>query len=188
MNEDLQKMQKIMENRKIIILGKDFYLQPFAIYNSTIEFNAKTLAKEGYHLFCNNKQLSLRNFGINIYTKGFNECGFCQLQVQPEDEKITLKCDCIINKEGEVVFEAESCINSLTLINNIAINNNKVYNLLTKEYLFSIQSQSLSSKRYLVCKKSLFDENVYVRKKEYQKYRDCLILLDTVTCEVKILE
>lgn len=184
----MEEIQELFNHRDIKFLGKDIYLLPFAIYNSNTEFNAKTLAKEGYHLFCNNKQLSLRNFGINIYTKSFNECGFCQLQVQPEDEKTTLKCDCIINKEGEVVFEAESCINSLTLINNIAINNNKVYNLLTKEYLFSIQSQSLSSKRYLVCKKSLFDENVYVRKKEYQKYRDCLILLDTITCEIKILE
>lgn len=188
MNEDLQKMQKIMGDKKIINLGEGFYLQPFAIYNSTTEFNAKTLAKEGYHLFCNNKQLSLRNFGINIYTKGFNECGFCQLQVQPEDEKTTLKYDCIINKEGKVVFETKSCINSLTLINNIAINDNKVYNLLTKEYLFSIQSQYLSSTKYLVGKRSLFGENMDVRKKEYKKYRDCLVLLDTITCEIKILE
>ena len=184
----MNEVQKIIENRKIINLGEDFYLLPFAIYNSTTEFNSKTLEKEGYHLFKDNKQLSLRNFGINIYTKNFNEYGFCQLQVQPEDEKTTLKYDCIINKEGEIVFETKNCISSLTLINNIVIHDNKVYNLLTKEYIFSIQSQYLNSTNYLVGKRSLFNENMEVRKKEYQKYRDCLVLLDTITCEIKILE
>ena len=103
-------------------------------------------------------------------------------------KKTTLKYDCIINKKGEIVFETKNCISSLTLINNIVIHDNKVYNLLTKEYLFSIQSQYLSSIKYLVGKRSLFGENMDVRKKEYKKYRDCLILLDTITCEIKILE
>ena len=57
-----------------------YYLLQFII--QLLEFNSKTLEKEGYHLFKDNKQLSLRNFGINIYTKNFNEYGFCQLQVQ----------------------------------------------------------------------------------------------------------
>lgn len=62
----MNEVLKIIENRKIVNLGEDFYLLPFAIYNSTTEFNSKTLEKEGYHLFKDNKQLSLRNFGIYI--------------------------------------------------------------------------------------------------------------------------
>lgn len=184
----MKDIYKLINNKDIKYLSDKIYLLPFSLYNSSTEFNNKTLVDEGYHLFYDNKQLSLRNFGINIFTKYFNEYGFCILKVQPEDKSTTLKNDCIINKKGEIVYESKNCLRSLSLMNNIVIDDNKIYNLLTKEYILSIQSQYLSSTNYLVGKRSLFGESMEVKKKEYQKYRDCLILLDTITCEIKILE
>ena len=58
----MNEVLKIIENRKIVNLGEDFYLLPFAIYNSTTEFNSKTLEKEGYHLFKDNKTIIIKKF------------------------------------------------------------------------------------------------------------------------------
>lgn len=179
-----------ISNKKIS--NKEIYLAPFAMYNSSTKIDSTTLVKEGYHLIIDGKQVSTRNFGVNIFTKNFNDCGFCKLTVQPikpnkDGTYSSLKQDCIINLEGEVVFESDSCIRDLKLVNNIVIYEDKIFNLKTKEYLFNIQSSYQESKNYIVCKKSLFNENK-ADKETYLKYRDSLMCLNTVTCELTILD
>jgi len=136
-----------------------------------VRIGLKTNNDYDYAVYNGGKKLTEAEFKMGGLHSGF-EGEYCILLHRYPNAKEYGSKDVVINKEGEIILEAEEIYSSyISIHKNLAFNNKKVFNLLTRELICVEEGYSSSSRLEI-------KDEVFVKVGDNAVYK-----INKLTCE-----